>query len=111
MPINLSDLHSLFTSATGAKIPSSGIAFVLGLDHGECGGRTVCQRDQAEDFALHGIKPNDDTLHAFELGAKVGRLKTTFRNMHGGSGYGDGFKNRGEDKRDRPYDDFGGPRK
>jgi len=111
MPINLADMHALFTSATSAKIPSSGIAFVLGLEHGECGGRTVCQRNQSEDFALHGIKPNEDTLHAFELGAKVGRLKTTFRNMKdGGGGFGGGFKPPRDDRQGR-HEEWGEPRK
>ena len=95
MPINMKDLNSLFTSVTQSKLPSSGIAFVLGLEHGECGGREVCHTDQDEQFRLHGIRITPDTHHAFQMGAKVGRLKATMGNARGSSG-GFGGSGRGD---------------
>ena len=75
MPINMKDLNSLFTSVTQSKLPSSGIAFVLGLEH--------------------GIRITPDTHHAFQMGAKVGRLKATMGNARGSSG-GFGGSGRGD---------------
>ena len=113
MPINLADLHVMFTSLTQSKLPSSAIAFVLGMEHGECGGREVCDRDQTEQFKLHGINMTPDTYHAFEMGAKVGRLKTTVTNMRNGGGMGGmggsgGFR---DTPRDLPHEPWGDDRK
>ena len=108
MPINMKDLNTLFTSVTQSKVPSSTIAFMLGLEHGECGGRDICHADQDEQFALHGIKITPDTHHAFQMGAKIGRLKNT---MQGRGGFGPsrppfGGKGRPGFSHDRGFDDM-----
>lgn len=106
MPINMKDLNALFTSVTQSKVPSSGIAFVLGLEHGECGGREVCHTDQEEQFRLHGIKITPDTHHAFQMGAKVGRLKTAVGSARGAGGFGGSA--RGPSRDGPPFTDFKG---
>ena len=106
MPINMKDLNTLFTSVTQSKVPSSTIAFMLGLEHGECGGRDICHTDQDEQFALHGIKITPDTHHAFQMGAKIGRLKNTMRGRAGfassRSPFGD--RSRPDFSQDRGFD-------